>query len=109
MTMIAWMIRALAGGADAPIDLLRQAGVNRVEQISDVVFNVRALDVLSAEVSRIYDFEQIAKNRDDGRLIGQRCRSEVFEFRLQSAERSNQVTGDVPDLIAFLEILVHAA
>ena len=79
---------------DAPVDFLGQPGIDRVDQIADVILDVGALDILAAEIAGIDDFQQIIQNLNDRSLVGKRRGCEVLELRLQAAEGLQHLARD---------------
>src|SRR5206468_8320596 len=93
--------------ADAAVDLLRQARVDRIDEISDVIFDVRNFDILPPEVTRIDHFKQIADNLDERAFVGQRSRRQVLELWLETPKRLKHFASDFPNLIPLPQMLMH--
>src|SRR5262249_7306202 len=97
----------LALRADAPVDLLGQARVDRIDEVSDVILDVGNFNILTPEVTRIDHFKQIADNLDDRAFVGQRRRGQVFELWLETPKCLKHFASDFPNLIPLPQMLMH--
>src|SRR5437773_1609671 len=97
--MTAEIRRAVAFGSDASVNLHRQARVDGIDQVTDVVFDVGGLQVFPPEIAGIDYRQKIIQDLNDGRLVGQRRRRQVFELRLQLAVRVEQFQRNGSHLI----------
>ena len=86
---------------DAPIGLLREPRIDRIDEIPDVILDIRDFHILSAEVTGIDHFKQIIDKLNDRALGRQRSRCEMFELGVQGSERLHHFACDFADLISF--------
>src|SRR5438034_60011 len=93
--------------AHAAVDLLRQARIDRIGEVPDVVFDVGYLDVFASEVTGIDDLQEIVQDLNDGTFVRKGSRCEMLELRMQGPERLQQFARDVANLIPFFQMLVH--
>src|SRR5262245_23971653 len=107
MTMVAKIGPGVAIGTDAAVNLLSESRVDGVDQIADVVLDIRVLHVLSPEISGIDNRKQVLEDVNDRGLIRKRSSGQMLQFRLQTAEALQNFARDFADLVSFFQMLIH--
>src|SRR5216110_3184785 len=80
-----------------PINLHREAFIDRDHQVTDMNLDVRYFNELPAEIAWIDHFEKIVEQLNDSRSIGKRRRCQMLQFWFEFSEGLELLLSDCRD------------